>query len=199
MNAKVCRTQDELLDATDADLVETYNALTGKSVLDFASREVAQAQCSMAILAAQDAAAHRGVPKGTRTPPTATVEELGGTSAAQQLELPIGAATLNPHPPESKSARLWEAAKEQTPIAPRPRAEKRAAPSEPRKRAAKFQATGAGVTKLNPASLRCGALRWIEKQPDQTVTMDALRKEFGAAASGYVNKLLGGQHIRTVE
>ena len=62
----IIRTQAEIADATTADLVATYNALTGKSIKKFSSRAAGEAQVSNAILAAQDADAHTGVPKHQR-------------------------------------------------------------------------------------------------------------------------------------
>ena len=58
-----------------ADLVESYNALTGKSIKKFESLEVGRVRVANAILAAEDRTAHAGVSKGEK-PKAKTVEEL---------------------------------------------------------------------------------------------------------------------------
>lgn len=61
--------QSQIQEASTADLVETYNALTGKSIKKFSSRAVGETQVANAILAAEDRAGHAGVAKGEK--PTA--------------------------------------------------------------------------------------------------------------------------------
>lgn len=53
-------------EASTADLLETYNALAGKSIKRFSSRAAAEVQVTNAIMAAEDRAGHAGVPKGTK-------------------------------------------------------------------------------------------------------------------------------------
>lgn len=59
--------QSQIADASTADLIETYNALTGKGITRFSSRSAGESQVANAILLGQDRAAHAGVPKGTKT------------------------------------------------------------------------------------------------------------------------------------
>ncbi len=60
----ILTTQDQLVDASGPDLVETYNALTGEAVKRFSSAAVGRVRCANAMLAAQDRSAHAGVLKG---------------------------------------------------------------------------------------------------------------------------------------
>lgn len=60
----IITTQAQISEASNADLLETYNALTGKAVKKFSSRAAAESQVSNAILGALDKAGHAGVAKG---------------------------------------------------------------------------------------------------------------------------------------
>ena len=71
----ILRNPNHIATAEMADLLETYNALTGNAVERFESRAVAERRTEMAMLAARDAAGHAGVPRGVE-PEVKTVAEL---------------------------------------------------------------------------------------------------------------------------
>jgi hypothetical protein len=89
----IIRTQAQIADATMGDLVETYNALAGKTIKKFESRAIAENKVSNAILAAQDAAGHLGVPKDTK-PQAKTVKELADIAAHKGITTSKDEATM---------------------------------------------------------------------------------------------------------
>ena len=78
----IIRTQAAVTEASTADLLESYNAFTGKDIKKFASREAAERQTSNAILAAIDASGKLGVKKGQK-PVAMTLTELEAARSAK--------------------------------------------------------------------------------------------------------------------
>jgi hypothetical protein len=71
----IIRSQDQIAAASTKDLVETYNALTGKSIKKFESRGVAESKVANAILGAEFDSGKAGVSKGEK-PAAKTKSEL---------------------------------------------------------------------------------------------------------------------------
>ena len=61
----ILRSPAKIAEATTADLIATYNALTGKSIKKFSTRAAGEHQVEMAMLAAKDMDGHTGVPKNS--------------------------------------------------------------------------------------------------------------------------------------
>lgn len=76
-----------IAEATAADLILTFNALTGCSVESFDSRAIAERRVEMAILAAKDADARTGVPKNT-DPRVRTRKDIEAKAAERGIEPP---------------------------------------------------------------------------------------------------------------
>lgn len=156
------KNQDETVDAKMADLVETYNALTGKSIKKFESVEIGRVRVCNAMLVAQDSAAQAGVAKGT-------------TPSKLQMDT-IVAGTTKPKPTEKEP----EVATKKTPKA-KPAAKKAGAtPAAAKKSAVKASkpAAKAGgravytrVRLAEPATLRRP-----QESSKRTVVLNALRK-----------------------
>ena len=100
----ILTSQKQIQEASTADLVETYNALTGKSIKKFSSRAIGETQVANAILAAEDRAGHAGVAKGEK--PVAKPLAAKGEKIAKAL------AKIDPEAPAklSKKAKAEEAA-----------------------------------------------------------------------------------------
>jgi len=81
----IIRDQNAIAEASTADLLETYNAYTGKNITRFSSRAAGEVQVVNSILAATDASAHAGVPKGSAPRPR-TLEELADLKPKQPTE-----------------------------------------------------------------------------------------------------------------
>jgi hypothetical protein len=157
----------------------TYRALRGEpDHPGFDALDAARPAVTMAILSAQNAAAARGIPVGTR-PAAATPEEL----------------RPNPYAPGSISHRLHEAVHAQQPIAPRPAG----APAPARVTLHCVRATGTGTSRLQAASIRAAVLARIAAAPDATATVEALEEHFRHPVRGHLQKLLEKGHIVAVE
>lgn len=106
----IIRHRKDVPTASTADLLESYNAYTGKSIKKFSSREAAETQTSNAIMAAEDAAGKLGVKKGAK-PVAMTAAELDAARAAKAmgaevLSKPTGSAQAATKPePKGKSLR----------------------------------------------------------------------------------------------
>jgi hypothetical protein len=90
----IIRDQKDIKAASSADLVETYNALAGKSIKKFETRGIAEVRVANAILSAQYAAGKAGVPKDSK-PKAATKKELSKkavlkVTVAQTGEIKVG-------------------------------------------------------------------------------------------------------------
>lgn len=183
----IIRTQEAIATATTAQLVETYNALAGKEIKKFETRAIAEARVRMAILSAQDAAGHAGVPKGSK-PQAATTQELAAKAA---------------YPDGSMRAKLHAEIEKQAPITPRPK--KADMPENqqhtPRVVITHVRATLAGTSKCNAGSIRAAVLAHVQActaQPNTSVSVADLDAHFGHSTRGYLQKLLEKNHIVAV-
>lgn len=194
--------------ASTADLIATYNALTGNSVERFSTRAIAERRTDMAIMSAEDAAGHRGVPKDTK-PVAQTVEELGA-QAQDAPNSPPGddESTVapdseeNPFKPGSMAHQLWVATKSWEANS-KPR-EKRAPkdksePKQKRRVALVVKATFAGTSAVQAGSKRAAVLKAIQEAPDATISLAALDAQFDEPTRGYVHKLIEKNHLTAVD
>ena len=194
--------------ASTADLVATYNALTGNNVERFSTRTIAERRVEMAIMAAEDAAAHRGIPKDTK-PVAQTLEELG-LQGQDGGETPLGDdegtvapdSNENPFTPGSMAHQLWVAttsldantASRQN-RAPKDKSE----PSTKRNTALSVKATFAGTSKIQANSKRAAVLKAIQEAPEATISLADLDAHFGEPMRGYVHKLMQMKHLISVD
>ena len=189
--------------ASTADLVATYNAITGNSVERFSSRAVAERRVDMAIMAAEDAAGHRGVPKGT-APVAETLEEVAAKAQDAVVTEPKAdedaVATgweKNPFKPGTMAHQLWVATKSlAAEAAPRKKPEKVARePKAKRSAASAVKATFAGISKVHAGSTRAAVLAYIQNAPKSTATLAQLDAAFNQPTRGYVQKLMQMNHV----
>lgn len=198
---EIIRSQSQIADATTAQLVATYNALTGKSIKKFEMRSIAEARVRMAIMSAEDAAGHAGVPKDTK-PVAATKDEL---HAKDELRAP-SVEKIEPAPQAPTTplrAKLQAAIDAQPKITPRPK--KSDTPKEQhvaRQVIMRVRATFAGTSKCNAGSIRAAVLAKIQErtvtQGGPTISVAELDKHFGHSTRGYLQKLLEKSHIEVV-
>ena len=194
--------------ASTADLIATYNALTGNNVERFSTRAIAEHRTDMAIMSAEDAAGHRGVPKDTK-PVAQTVEEVAA-QAQDVAETEPGDtegavapdAEENPFKPGTMAHGLWVAAKSYNANS-QPR-EKRAPkaktePKQKRRLALVVKATFAGTSKVQAGSRRAGILKHVQEAPESTISLADLDTHFDEPTRGYVHKLLETKHLVAVE
>jgi hypothetical protein len=106
----VLTSQKQIQEASTADLVETYNALTNKNIKKFASRAAGETQVANAILAAEDRAGHAGVAKGENPVAKPLAEEAPKPAKGEKIAKAI--AKVDPAAPAklSKKAKAEEAA-----------------------------------------------------------------------------------------
>jgi hypothetical protein len=180
--------------ADTADLVETYNALTGKSIKKFENRATAERRVEMAIMAAKDADGHTGVPKGAEGKAldrAAIVEK----AAAKGIPTPPALDEEDPKfEPGSLADQLNKAAAAAKPIAPREKAERK--PGAPAKQSIyAVQATFKGTSKPQAGSVRNNILVHIQNADRSAITIEALDKHFELNSRGYVQKLLEKDHL----
>lgn len=182
----ILRSAKDISAATTADLVETYNAMTGASIKKFENRAIAERRVEMALLAATDRAGHAGVQPNT-TPTPKTMQELP-----------------HPYPAGSLRAQLSEEIAAQKPVVARPKASELAAagaPAAPRAVITAVRATFTGTSRCQPNSIRANVLAAIQSAPApaHTITIADLDKHFGRPTRGYVQKLLEKAHLTIVE
>ena len=172
---KLIRSQKDIPDASTEDLVFTYNELTGKTIKKFSSRGAGEAQVANAILAAEDAAGHRGVAKGEK-PKAMTLRE--------QLAAKAGPAA-EPNSPKPKAAG------------------KKPADAAPGRKPA-FAAvtpTDSGSTKVRAESQRgqvLALLRERHKRLNRPIRIAELDEKFGSPTRGHIFKLIEGGHVAGV-
>lgn len=171
----ILRNPNYIATAEMADLLETYNALTGNAVERFESRAIAERRTEMAMLAARDAAGHAGVPKGVE-PEVKTVAELATPFNIMVQQLSVVA--------EPKRVREIKARE----LIARPL----------RKPADKIRATFNGKSKPQAASIRGQVLRAIQESEDHTVTQEDLDAHMGMPTRGFVQKLIEMGHLELV-
>lgn len=183
-------------EADAADLVHTYNQLTGKSVKKFENRTIAERRVEMALLAAKDADAKTGLPKGSEPQPQPRVEILR-KAAARGTEPPPALDADNADPvfqPGTMAYELDKAARNAQPIPKREPREKKA-PAD-KKVLYAVVATFAGTSKPQTGSLRNNVLLRIQGSPKGAATIESLDAHFGINTRGYVAKLLERDHLR---
>lgn len=184
MKGRVLRAQRDIPAATEADLVATVEAMTGAAPTapQLASRGGLESAASMAILEAENAAGHLGVPKGAR-PRAMTLDERIARARERGETAPIRAAVREaaegrPHAPrgllperEERAGRRAEAVLPAPPL-----------PNQPR---------------LQAASERRRVFTAVQtRSRDGTPTRVAtLVEQFGPAARGHVRKLIQSGHL----
>ena len=190
----ILRNQSEIPEASTADLIETYNAMTGKSIKKFSTRAAAESQVSNAILSAQDAAGHAGVKKD-EVPAALTVAELAANATSS-------ATSLNEDEKETstmartKSAPAKKGAAGKKPITKKAPAKKKVAASNGATRSARVVVAGAKITykdapegahRPQEGSNRTKVLTALRKR--KSVTMEKLSEDVGFDCRAYVAKL----------
>jgi hypothetical protein len=187
--SKIIRNQNDIEGAELADIVASFNALTGQSLKRFSSRAVGESRLRMAILGAADAAAHLGVPKGAVAEPL-TAEERAAkgekvnplaeeeTRVEQERAVQASSTAVAPpdapapgedtekpsevsYKPGSLAHQLDVATRAMAPIAPKDKKPKATA-AAPRKAIARVELTGAGKSKLQVTSARHAIVEWIK-------------------------------------
>lgn len=173
----IIRDQNAIPAASTADLIATYNALTGKSIKKFSSRAAGEVQVSNAILAAQDRAGHAGVSKG-EMPKPATEAEVKSKSLRAALAEKAGAA--EPNKPRDKPA-------------------KRETNGKRRGAISAVQLTGGGLFRLQANSMRGQIMAWAEKQPaGKPIEMTTIEAKFGDKARAAVMLLIDREHFTAI-
>jgi len=214
----ILRSPDELPEATMAQLVATYNALTGRtpegegtlrSISKFESREVGKRRVEKLMMAAKDADAQLGVPKGA-SGEVKTAEELKAKAEQKGKPTPNtnepGAITF---PDGTLANKLQqEADNAGGPITPRPRAAPvKRDPNAPRApRVGKVTAVriGQGTSKVRADSARgiiLDAMSTLTKgATDKAIDLETLSKHCdGMDVRGPVQKLIEVGHLIPVE
>jgi hypothetical protein len=177
MVKEIIRSQTQVSGAAMNVLVDTYNALTGKSIKKFENRAIAEQRVTMAIMSAVNESGHLGVPKG-QAPQCLTAEERAAKAAAK------GEPEVSPAAVEVPKA---------APAAPAKAG--KAKPGKPRRVINKLRATGTGKSKPQVDSVRGLVLKYVQSAPDQTATLAQLEAKFGEAARGCVLKLIEKDHL----
>jgi hypothetical protein len=215
MTDDIIRDQSKIADASTADILRSYNALTGENVARFSTRTAGERRLAMAILAAQDRTAHAGVPFGTAKIEPKTSEELtgrrGGDSApaedapATAQDAP-GAApddatqadpSANPFKPGTMAHGLWLAADV---ASKRSKPAKMTTPgaSRPPKVMA-VQATFAGKSKCQPDSRRRAVLDFVQGLPEKAATVEQIEAHFAEEnVRTHIQKLVAVDHFRVI-
>ena len=176
----IVRDKAAVLSASMEDLNHTFRELRGEpDHPGFSNRSAAEVQVQMAIMAAQDATGHAGVPPNTH-PRAKTVSELG----------------YNPYKPGTISHRLHAEVARQQPIAPR---ETASATAAPRVKIVAVRATFAGTSSPQPSSVRHSVLKFIQSAPEHTATVAALEEHFQQPVRGYLQKLIEKNHLIIVQ
>lgn len=179
----IIRDRNAVHGAPMEDLNYTYRALKDDpGFKGFTTRGAAEVQVQMAIMAAEDAVGHAGVPKGVK-PSALTPAEL---------------AESNPYAPGTMSHKLHEEISAQQPIAARVR-KAPITPGGQRFVIRKVRATMAGTTKPQASSVRNQVLMFIQNLPDQTATIQALEEHFQQPVRGHLQKLIEKNHLVVVQ
>lgn len=212
----ILRHRDQIATASTADLVATYNAMTGQSVERFSSRQAAEHRTHNALMSAADAAGHRGVKKG-EAPVPMTVAELAAhdadadapkepqdgaeeaTATEEGAVAPSGEE--NPFKAGSMAHQLWVATKSCSENAA-PRTKKppkeRSATAQPRRTELVVKATFAGLSKIQAGSKRAAVMAYVQQSPDATANLVLIDAAMGESSRGYIQKLLEMKHLEVV-
>ena len=178
--------QNQIKNATTADLLFTYNQLMGKSITRFSSRGAGESQVSNAILSAEYRAGRKGVQKGQK----AIAQPL---HVEQQEASP--ATEPSPQPTEQEPTMATRSRKAATPKRPphKPKAAKRAPHNSIK--SAIVEATGNGKTKLQEKSERAQCFE-IVKRHGGGISVEKLQEKMGREVRGFIHKLIEGGHVR---
>lgn len=219
MNAvSILRSADELPDATMAQLVATYNALTGRTptgegvlraISKFESREVGKRRVEQAMMVARDADAHLGVAKGAHGE-VKTSEELAEKAAENDKPAPdVNPTNTVTFPDGTLANALQKQAQELPgPIAPRPRAPAAAKrePGAPRRTGTsafvKRTADGTAKSKVRPDSARGVVLAALDsihgksKNPAVAIAKITEHVGDGVGVPGAIQKLVELGHLQ---
>lgn len=95
---------------------------------------------------------------------------------------------LNKMKPQTLMEQLAAAAAAAQPI------EKKKEPT-PRKKIVRVRATGAGLSALQPSSVRAKILAHIAAQPNKSATVEELDAAFNTSTRGHLQKLIEKQHL----
>lgn len=178
---------------SSADLLETYNNLTGATLKRFASVAAGQRRCEMAMLAAKDADAQTGLPAGTDPQPRPRAE-IVAKAKKKGLPLPRSLDEEVEFQDGTLGAELEQQAKTATPIVPRPPRDP-SAPKATRKVMYAVQATFAGKSKPQAGSLRSNILVRIQGEKNSAALVSELDAHFETDTRGYINKLIEMEHL----
>jgi hypothetical protein len=226
-NAAVLRSAADIKEDTPmAVLVATFNAMTGKSIKKFENRTIAEARVRNALMAAQDATAHLGVPPNQNTPPVPlTVEERQekaeetGRETPAVLPIPSGDAEadaqdapavatkptqapapeeeVNPYQPGTIEHGLWLQGR--TPKAAPKSSRPAGAVARPKPQPYNGMEVSPGWTTLRPSSARSVIMNWMREQPGMQATVEAIEAAHGGkACRGHLQKLVEGGHLKKV-
>ena len=177
------RSQADVQAASMEDLVYTHNALRGESVETFDSLDAARVRVRLDILASENVVAQRGLAPGQR-PVAKTIAELGD----------------NPYKPGTMSHELHAAIQAQTPIERRPRqSEQPPEKREARKVVHAVRATFAGVSRVQPTSVRGAVLKAAQDAPNATITIADLERQLNQPVRGYIQKLMELNHLVAID
>lgn len=206
----ILRSTKQIPDAETADLLETYNAMTGETVKRFSNRAVAERRCEHALMVGTERSAHHGVPKGTDPVPMTVAEaeakDRGKASPAPQDGHrsdppaagghPPQAEETNPFKPGTMTHQLWVASRAAPKVEPRPRKQKADGP--PKQPVSAVRATFAGTSVPQSGSIRNNVLLFIQNSPEHTATVEAVTAHIQADCRGYIQKLIEKQHLTVV-
>lgn len=218
----ILRNVEQIAEASTEDLLETYNALKGKSIKKFASREAGKRQVEQAMMAAKDADAHLGVPKGAdgevktaeelaqkadekgaEAPDMSGDEQPGPTEGGEAGPAPEGDGTPT-FPPGSMADQLQKAGAKSAAITKR--AKKAPTPPGSAKPAATHVVAVAegGKSKVRATSQRGAVLQRIQLSKDKDgaqvpVSIASLDAHFQVATKGYIQKLAEHGHVKFVD
>ncbi len=177
----IIRDRSAVSSASMDDLNHTFRELKGQP--DFqglSTRSAAEGHIDMAIMAAQNAAGHVGVPKGQQ-PQALTASEL--------------AAAKNPYKEGTMSHSLYEAVNQQQPITPR--AEKKEVARRIKIDRVRF--VPSGQSRPQAGSLRNQVLQFVAAAPGRTASVAELEEHFKVPVRGYLQKLIEKGHLAIVE
>lgn len=178
----ILRSQDEVAEAKMADLVETYNAMTGKAIKKFESIEIGRVRVNNALLAAENAAGHAGVNKH-EVPKPLTVEELKAKKGDQPATNEADDASSTDQ--ESTMSASKRAVKRTATKAARPKAKK-----EAREVYSKVKFTEPDTTRRpQEGSMRTKVLNALKKR--RSATIEQLSEDVKFDARPFVHKLVG--------
>lgn len=196
----IIRTVAEIRDASTPVLLATYNAITGKSITRFASREVGERQVENAMLSSRNADGQLGVPQHADGQ-VKTAEELAQKAVEKGQPAPdlTGDGESSPvFPFGSMADQLQKAAAAKAAIPAR--AKKEAKTGTPRAFATHVMANpaGTGTSKVRETSQR-GAILARILATGGAVSVQSLDDHFQQSTKGYIQKLCEAAHVFTCD